>query len=288
MNRNDKDAFGKSGHIVYGPATTQNEIEVIECESWNDFQSKVKFTSRPFLKRVFRGQRDSTWNLKSKWDRYREQKPEDLSSIASTCRQDTPESFLKAFRDNFTGNATFDTSRLNDEQWMSLGRHHGLITPLLDWSKSPYVAAYFAFKDYLPVDEELGCLNPKPVGCGNGNGNVAIWEIPLKSVLNSFNEFKVVHSGNNFAYRQKSQSGLFTLLSPGKKMTLDEFLKEKEYQHIIHKYLIPKSETIIAMHDLHLMNINEGTMFPDADGAAAQANLGDNMDWVSLLEQNRS
>ena len=285
MSRDDKDALDKTTQIVYGSPTVMNEIEVVECKDWNDFQMKVKFTDRPFLNRVFRGQKDSNWKLKSKWDRYREQNSVVAHDPARACRLDTPESFLKSFKENFVGNATFDTSNLNDEQWMSLGRHHGLITPLLDWTKSPYVAAYFAFRDYLPIDEDLGCLNPYPVD--SDGENVAIWEIPLKSVLRSFDEFKVVHSGNDFAYRQKSQSGLFTLLSPEVEMTLDDFLKTKNYLHIIHKYLVPKSETIIAMHDLHLMNINEGTMFPDADGAAKQANLGDYMDWVSLLEQSR-
>lgn len=285
MSRDDKDALDKTTQIVYGSPTAMNEIEVVECKDWNDFQMKVKFSDRPFLNRVFRGQKDSNWKLKSKWDRYREQKSVVAHDPARACRHDTPESFLKLFKENFVGNATFDTLNLNDEQWMSLGRHHGLITPLLDWTKSPYIAAYFAFRDYLPIDEELGCLNPNRVD--SDGENVAIWEIPLKSVLRSFDEFKVVHSGNNFAYRQKSQLGLFTLLSPEVEMTLEDFLKTKNYQHIIHKYLVPKGETIIAMHDLHLMNINEGTMFPDADGAAKQANLGDYMDWVSLLERSR-
>ena len=47
-----------------------------------------------------------------------------------------------------------DWSPADNNSWWSLGQHFGLATPLLDWTESPYVAAYFSFAERT-VSEEM-------------------------------------------------------------------------------------------------------------------------------------
>ena len=272
----------KATHKVYGP-TTWNAIRVIPCASWNDFASEVRVTAIPMSGRAFRGQSDSTWTLQSKWDRYADQQQAVSESKRSYAgRLDTPDSFLERFKASYIGTSGFDTSSMTNEQWMALGRHHGLITPLLDWTTSPFVGAFFAFKELLPVDPELGCLNP--LDRVDSTGTVTIWELPLVSACNNFAHFRFVSARGEFAHRQRAQSGLFTLVDSPDHNSLNEYLNSEGYLHCLKRYDIPKADAVIAMQDLKLMNITDGTMFPDGDGAARQVNLGELLDWASLLE----
>lgn len=287
MDETESDpALIKAAQIVYGSVPI-NEIGVVRCISWADFIEKVRHTRAPLLGRVFRGQKESGWKLQSKWDRYAEQKEaigESRSAIEG--RNETPDSLLSRFKSHYVGTAGFDTSLMDDDQWRALARHHGLITPLLDWTTSPFVAAFFPFRELLPIDPELGCLNPLEIT--QLKGDVAVWQLPEKSVCNNFEYFRFVHARHDFVPRQRAQSGLFTQVDSPDHNSLDEYLASKNYAHCLTRYEIPQKEVITAMHDLNLMNINDGTMFPDADGAARQANLGPYLDWASLLASLRS
>src|SRR5262249_33874110 len=85
---------------------------------------------------IFRGQADARWKLTSTLDRtYLDKRPAKKDAIATE--------LIKEFYEEC---ARFSDWRykVDDPRVLAMAQHHGMPTRLLDWSYSPYVAAYFA------------------------------------------------------------------------------------------------------------------------------------------------
>ena len=103
---------------------------------------------------AFRGQRDSKWALSTSIERASNGKlePEVVEKL-----------LIRGFRQKAHHYLPAGRQPGNMFEWLAMMQHAGVPTALLDWTRSPYVAAYFAFEN-LDNAEDV-------------NGHCAVWAI---------------------------------------------------------------------------------------------------------------
>lgn len=243
--------------------TIKNGIWEIEFFSWKYFHDYVRQEILDFAHYVWRGQRDSAWRLESSLDRV-------LKTKTKAQRSRLANSHLDKFKFAARGRRGTNPSRLEEEnEWWALGQHHGLATPLLDWTESPFVALYFAFEK-----------QEKPL-----SGNRVVWALGNTIIKNK--EIIAAHTGKDRApilefvrphqdenARLVSQSGLFTRAPLG--VTVDGWIdtnhQGQNNSAPLLKLVIPDKERTECLRTLNRMNINHITLFPDLYGAGQHCN----------------
>ncbi|MEZ5704940.1 MAG: FRG domain-containing protein [Burkholderiaceae bacterium] len=250
-------------------------IPVTRLESWRDFTQLLEsnFFNRHGVQLVFRGHRRHDWGLMPTLGRVTTN-----GIITEVLANDQLDRFRRAVRGRLSDTALVDEP---DELW-SVGQHHGLMTPLLDWTYSPYVALFFAFHKEDDKDEKdnpyraVYVLNKSFLVENEAETGIRVFE-PRKD-----------HHG-----RLVNQAGLFTF-SPfdatlENKLTdvladedgfTDEELRaasEEEQPEILASYIckiyIKNEGRDDCVRHLRRMNVHHASLFPDLIGASDYCNI---------------
>ncbi|MFN7117713.1 MAG: FRG domain-containing protein [Saprospiraceae bacterium] len=266
-----------------------NSIE-INVQSWEALRKQLSAMGDALW--YFRGQTNSTWSLKPTLER-----------AVITYQEE-------ALYDEFKRTAHLysqDTQRVDSKmEWLALMQHHGAPTRLLDWTRSAYVAAFFAVNE-LTVSTQ----------------SAAVWAINVSEIYHIVRKrfdkdkrFKPVLTNQYFRYNTLSdedftgiflsewfedeafkfpsvvlpimpyynnprlmiQQGVFlsqTRLFKEDGVTLlpfEDALRETLGQEFdpswILKCVIPTEYRLDILRELNAMNINDATLFPGLDGFA--------------------
>ncbi len=141
-----------------------SSAEVMEVRTWEQCASKLRKIQSENSKSLtgvwFRGLSSADWHLTTTLERRHPQKRFTVEEYYGLTAAILPEvenftgerwerpawSSKRGFVQQFRRPATFG--------YMAHLRHHGFPSPLLDWTRSPYIAAYFAFADARPEKDK--------------------------------------------------------------------------------------------------------------------------------------
>jgi hypothetical protein len=236
-------------------------IQEISSLSWSSF----KAVDLPGLfgttlatrgKFYFRGQGSSLWPLQSSFDRWYSS----AANVKGLSKKDAAERFLTLFREESSRLSPDPGLAASQDQLLALAQHYGLPTRLLDWTESPYVAAFFAFSGIASAPD---------------SGNlVAIWCLDVTSRIWGEEQGLTLLSGTSpYNERLKSQLGKFTLLQSPFDTVEDHVAQCDKTGGTLRKVTLPASEARAALSDLDFMGINYSSIYPGLDGSARAARL---------------
>jgi hypothetical protein len=242
---------------------------------------------------VWRGQRLETWKLLPTIERVNCN-----ATAMSSQDRDFETRHLQKFKYAARGRRGINPAQIaDDNDWWALGQHYGLSTPLLDWTTSPFVAAFFAFSevgsDQTPyraiyalhqpsiermaksvADQEDTRKQERKDELQKTNTQPGIIESAFL-YSKSQPELVFVRPLSDENHRLVNQGGLFT--RSGTSLPIEEWVGTHQPSEnndlILLKMLVPNEERDKCLKLLNRMNINPLSLFPDLAGASQHCNL---------------
>jgi len=228
----------------------------------------------------FRGHADYRWHLEPTLHR----------SVTNDGKQPLPapdellriERFIQdqfmALAPNYLSSATLSFTKSTFAWWV-LMRHYGSPTRVLDWTLSPYVAAYFATASHPATDGVIYQVD-------GGKLVLAMRAIYGKDVdfpkteknfekifLKPDSPFVIHFAGLRFGLmdRMIAQQGRFAVCQNVQGNLEDIFQQVianniNPVKNFYKKMIIPASQKREIMRNLHLMNVTASSLFPGNDG----------------------
>jgi hypothetical protein len=253
----------------------------VPADSWSELVAVLKGIR---CQSVFRGMPDANWVIKSSLERY----------VADGARRwESEKSITASFKARSQDYIESGRDPATDVDWWALMQHHGAPTRLVDFTRSPYVAAYFACEPPEPQSDRAVwalSLEDSYAGLGDAAATEATLGLSynlLKADL-ARSDLKDLRSllGANLAQdlifkSRRSQPGLVPF-EPARsygRLAVQQGLfvapldvgspfMENARHILLTKVVLPFSMRAEALDDLRMMNITEASLFPGLDGFA--------------------
>ena len=257
----DIDTSGTFRLVGSRAGTTSAYQSSLGTISWKEFQDFLSNENLDPHRYIFRGQ-SKRWRLRTSFHRTKRK------DIYQYWNRDVPR--LRNACVNTLGIVFDPQIAEHNGALLHVLQHFGYPTPLLDWTYSPYVAAYFAFS----ASHVDNALEPHRIFMFDK----AAWEndfpqfgaITLASP--HFSTTEPLSLGNPRALPQQSVATLTNLDDLEAYIQLMEERREKSYLKVID---VSPKDRVKVLQQLSLMGISVGSLFPGMEGMCAEYRIRD-------------
>ena len=140
-------------------------------------------------------------------------------------------------------------------EFMAYLRHHGFPSPLLDWTQSFYIAAFFAFKSAKAEQQDVAIYSFNEYGNGTKEGSGD------EATIVGVGPYVTTHERH---FRQQCRYTYCSKLLDRNYVYCcheDAFARGNEKQDILTKFIIPRTERSKVLERLRMMNITAHSLF---------------------------
>jgi|GEM_PF-3306107 len=247
----------------------------------NDIAVRKFIENAPGTHFLFRGHRSGKWTLDTTLERAYPNIEFSLYDVFDLSQRTWNQMVLGDLLDD-VNDAEFPKQSADIAQWcatkpwvtpylkaLTTFRHMGVPSPLLDWTHSPFVAAYFAFCDADEKDSD-----PVAVYCFQEATG------PIRRYNYQGTGLKALGPFGHSHERHIRQQGAYTFCIKGEAISKNSVSicnHELYFENVredgqdfgrLSKFTIPASEKGSAMRDLERMNITEASLFETQDALA--------------------
>jgi len=277
-----------SDHVTtHGTAEPPPTIQEISLSSWDAYRPTITDIERQLGHRdkgigflcenciAYRGQQSARWPLKTTLERevakeftattYFECATRYHRDIESITGREWPLPTLDELPEIVNRNAAALWVHTPAYPYLVYLRHHGFPSPLLDWSLSAYVAAFFAFEGADPKsDDRVAIYTYIETPHGTKAGFVGAPTITLHGprVTTDRRHF-MQQSVYTWCVKRNDERNDYEICSHS-----DVLRQPNAQQDMLIRITLPASEKRTALRDLHAHNITHYTLFGSEDALA--------------------
>ena len=249
-----------------------------ELRRLNQFRKKLNQADEGFVSELyFRGQGKSCWKLNTTLERYTGRDTFNAIDYFQAAERVRPEieTFTerkwKVHHDDFEKwEQDVNILLLNSMpslEYMIYLRHHGFPSPLLDWTRSPYVAAYFSYKN-PPKDTEKVSVYAYIEWAGKGKTQESDNPVISSLYTNTASHKRHFIQQSEYTLCAKKDGTRVKFVSHE-----NAFAKTEEGENLLWKFTLPRTERIDLLKTLDQMNVNAISLFGTEDSLMETAAL---------------